>query len=96
MDDITNYTINIKEKDLTIEKIGGKALNLSKLSSAGYNIPPAFIVSADAYDHFIKELKKEISTILNSINFNNENSISKGCSLIRNLIRSGKYLKIFF
>jgi len=90
MDDITNYTINIKEKDLTIEKIGGKALNLSKLSSAGYNIPPAFIVSADAYDHFIKELKKEISTILNSINFNNENSISKGCSLIRNLIRSGK------
>lgn len=43
MDDITHYIINIKEKDLTIDKIGGKALNLSKLSSAGYNIPPAFI-----------------------------------------------------
>ena len=29
MDDITNYTLNINEEGLTIEKIGGKALNLS-------------------------------------------------------------------
>ena len=90
MGDITNYTMDIKEEGLLIEKIGGKALNLSKLLSVGYNIPPAFIVSADAYDHFIKkELETEISTILDNIDYNHENSISKGCSLIRSIIKSG-------
>lgn len=91
MDDITTYTMNIKEEGLKVEKIGGKALNLSKLSSVGYNVPPAFIVSADAYDEFInKELETEISAILDSIDFNKENSISKGCSQIRNIIKTGE------
>ena len=64
MADIKKYVIDLKEKDLPIEKIGGKALNLVKMSSAGFNIPPAFIVSVDAYDHFIKtELESEYETI---------------------------------
>ena len=83
------YVLNIKEKDLTIEEIGGKALNLVKMSSAGFNVPPAVVVTVDAYDFFIKkELKGKISTILDSIDFNNEDSISKGCSLIRDIIKS--------
>ena len=82
MADIKKYVIDLKEKDLPIEKIGGKALNLVKMSSAGFNIPPAFIVSVDAYDFFIKkELEGKISKILDSIDFNNEDSISKGCSI---------------
>ncbi len=83
------YVLDIKEKDLTIEEIGGKALNLVKMSSAGFNVPPAVVVTVDAYDFFIKkELKGKISTILDSIDFNNEDSISKGCSLIRDIIKS--------
>jgi len=36
MVDVNNYLIDLKEKDLSIEKIGGKALNLFKLGeSAG-------------------------------------------------------------
>jgi rifampicin phosphotransferase len=89
MVDINKYVIDLKEKDLLIDKIGGKALNLGKMSSAGFNIPPAFIVSVDAYDFFIKkELKGKISKILDYIDFNNEDSISKGCSLIRSIIKS--------
>ncbi|HII83925.1 MAG TPA: phosphoenolpyruvate protein kinase, partial [Methanobacterium subterraneum] len=83
------YVIDLKEKDLSIEKIGGKARNLSKMSFAGFNIPPAFIVSVDAYDSFIKkELEGEISEILDSIDFDMEDSISQGCSSIRNIIKS--------
>jgi pyruvate,water dikinase len=83
------YVLDLKEKDLTIEEIGGKALNLVKMSSAGFNVPPAVVVTVDAYDLFIKkELKGKISTILDSIDFNNEDSISKGCSLIRDIIKS--------
>ena len=89
MANIKKYVIDLKEKDLPIEKIGGKALNLVKMSSAGFNIPPAFIVSVDAYDFFIKnELEGKISKIIDSVDFNNEDSISKGCSIIRSIIKS--------
>ena len=89
MTDINKYVLNLEEKDLVIEKSGGKALNLSKLSSAGFNIPPGFVVSVDAYDFFIKkELESKISNILDSIDFSDENSLKKGCSAIRNIIKS--------
>jgi len=84
----TEYVIDLKEQDLQIEKIGGKAFNLAKMSHAGFNIPPAFIVSVDAYDLFIKqELEAKISKILDKIDFKDENSISKGCSQIRGIIK---------
>lgn len=84
-----SYVIDLKEKGLNIEKIGGKALNLAKMSSAGFNVPPAVIVSVHAYDFFIKnELEDKISKILDSIDFNNEDSISHGCSSIRSMIKS--------
>ncbi len=89
MRDKTNFTMLLNEDDLPKEKVGGKALNLSKLSSIGYNIPMAFIVSVEAYDYFIKEeLESEIVSILNSINYNDENSIFIGSKLIKNLIKS--------
>lgn len=89
MADIDKFVIDLKEKDLSIEKIGGKALNLIKMSSAGFNIPPAFVVSVDAYDFFIKkELEDKISKILDSIDFKNENSIAYGCSSIQSMIKS--------
>ena len=87
--EINKFVIDLKEEEIPIEKIGGKALNLAKMSHAGFNIPPAFTVSVDAYDFFIKkELEDKISKLLNSIDFNNENSISEGSSLIRNIIKS--------
>ena len=86
-----NYVIDLKEKSLKIEKIGGKALNLGKMSFAGFNIPPAFIVSVDAYDFFIKKgLEGKISKILDSIDFKSEDSVGKGCSQIRSIIKSEK------
>lgn len=89
MVDKDKYVIDLKEKDLSIEKIGGKALNLAKMSAAGFNIPPAFTVSVDAYDFFIKkELEGKISEILKFIDFTSENSISEGCSAIRSKIKS--------
>ncbi len=89
MVDGRKYTIDFNEKDTSLEKIGGKANNLSKMVSAGFNIPPAFIVSVDAYDFFIKkELKNKISKILNFIDFDDDKSLSSGCSSIRSIITS--------
>ena len=89
MTDKSNYTLHLNDEGMPIEKIGGKALNLSKLSSVGYNIPMAFIISVEAYDYFIKEgLESDIASILNSIDYNKENSIYIGSKLIKNLIKS--------
>lgn len=86
-----NYVMELKARDIPLEKIGGKALNLSKMSKAGFNIPPAFVVGVDAYDFFIKQkLEAEISKILASIDFNNDKSLSEGCASIRNLIKTEK------
>ncbi|AIS31866.1 PEP/pyruvate-binding domain-containing protein [Methanobacterium formicicum] len=85
-----NYVVDLQEEDRAIEKIGGKALNLCKMSSTGFKVPYAFVVSVDAYDYFIKkELESEISQILNSIDFNSEKSIARGCSSIKDIITSG-------
>lgn len=89
MADKNRYVVDLKEKDLSIEKIGGKALNLGRMAFSGFKIPPAIIVSVDAYDSFIKtELKGEISKIIDSIDFEKEDSISQGCSSIRHIIKS--------
>lgn len=85
-----NYVVDLQEEEMAIEKIGGKALNLCKMSTAGFKVPPAFVVSVDAYDYFIKkELESEISQILDSIDFNNEESIAEGCSSIKKIITKG-------
>ncbi|MCE5214280.1 MAG: phosphoenolpyruvate protein kinase [Methanobacterium sp.] len=89
MADTVHYVIDLDVKNIPPERIGGKALNLAKMSSAGFNIPPAFVVSVDAYDYFIKkELEEKISEILDSINFKMDDSIWEGCSRIRNIIKS--------
>lgn len=85
------YVIELDHQDLPLEKAGGKALNLAKLTQAGFNIPPAFIISVEAYDSFIKgEMEDKISHILHSVDFNREDSISQGCSSIKDLIKGEK------
>jgi rifampicin phosphotransferase len=89
MVEIYKYVTELHECDLPLEIIGGKAINLCKMSSAGFNIPPAFIVMVNAYNFFINdELEYKISKILDSIDFNIKNSVSDGCSEIQNLIKS--------
>jgi rifampicin phosphotransferase len=89
MVDTNKYVLDLTEFDLSIEKIGGKALNLGKMAFSGFNIPPSFIITVDAYDLFIKkELVGKLSKILDSIDFNHEYSISEGCSKIRSIIKS--------
>lgn len=88
---INNLIINLNEKDHNPDKIGGKAFNLAKMSSAGFKVPPAFIISVDAYDFLVnKVLRSKISTIFDRIDFNQEESIIEGCSKIRNTIKSGE------
>ncbi|MDI6644142.1 MAG: PEP/pyruvate-binding domain-containing protein [Methanobacteriaceae archaeon] len=83
-----SYVKELQAEDLQLEDIGGKALNLCKISHAGFNVPPAFIVSADAYAEFIINFQDKISKILDSTDFNQEGSVLKGCKEIKSLLKS--------
>jgi pyruvate,water dikinase len=39
--------------EASLEKVGGKALNLVRLTRAGFAVPPGFIISTDAYREFV-------------------------------------------
>ena len=60
------HRINKKETEL----VGGKALNLGILIKNGFNIPPGFVITTEAYRSFIEEnnLSSYISKILEENN----------------------------
>lgn len=58
--------------DYNIYLVGGKGANLGRLFNAGYNVPPAFVVTTAAFEKFYKkeinqELGKEISLALDKL-----------------------------
>ncbi|GAB4315619.1 MAG: PEP/pyruvate-binding domain-containing protein [Methanobacteriaceae archaeon] len=75
-------------KDLHRDLIGGKALNLCRLSQAGFRVPPAFIVTASAYSDFITNFEEKILELLDSIDYRQEESVFKGCEQIKSLLKS--------
>ncbi len=54
---IIKHFSDIKENDLTL--VGGKALNLGKLTQAGFNVPPGFCVTTDAFNFSVKGLSDQ-------------------------------------
>ena len=50
---------DIEENNLTL--VGGKALNLGKLTKAGFNVPPGFCVTTDAFNFSVKGLSDQNS-----------------------------------
>ena len=87
-------------KDLSINDIktvGGKNASLGEmfnnLSSKGIKVPNAFVLTTNAFQHFINfnNLKDEIETLLNSINTDNLVELRRKGLLIRTKISNGKF-----
>jgi rifampicin phosphotransferase len=47
------YILTLTAPDATLDRVGGKAANLSRLARAGFAVPPGFIVTTDAYRRFV-------------------------------------------
>lgn len=47
------YTMSLHSAQATLERAGGKGLNLARLVDAGLPVPPGFIVTTDAYRAFV-------------------------------------------
>ena len=68
--------------------VGGKGANLGEMTNADFPIPYGFIVTSNAYFHFIKEsnLLDKIKQTLTIINYDNPSEIEQASEHTRDLI----------
>ena len=82
-----------------IETVGGKNASLGEmiqhLSPLGINIPNGFVVTVAAYREFLQynNLESTISHIINSINYDNIESLRRGGQQVRLLLQNGRFPK---
>ncbi len=80
----------LTDPEISIETVGGKAINLAQMTKDGFRVPPAFAITVDAYDSFITDtgLRERIGAELSKIDFDDERSLSAGTERIRSMISS--------
>ncbi len=69
---------------------GGKGANLGEMYNLKIPVPPGFVVTAQAYEYFIKKagLNEKIKTLLQSIEYENTEQLNKVTTEIRTLIEA--------
>ncbi|MCK9567997.1 phosphoenolpyruvate synthase [Candidatus Pacearchaeota archaeon] len=74
---------------------GGKGANLAEIYNIKVNVPPGFVVTAQAYDYFIEKagIKKQIDEILSRIDYENTDELNESTKQIRELIVNSKLPK---
>ncbi len=67
---------------------GGKGANLAEMYNAGLPVPPAFCITAQAFDVYLKTagIKQKISAIIESTNIDNTDELEKNAKQVRELI----------
>lgn len=78
--------------NITIKDVGGKGFNLVKLINAGFPVPEAFFITANAYEKFVEEneLKEDILGIIEKINFDDVKSLQSVSEEIKKIIEGAK------
>jgi pyruvate,water dikinase len=76
----------------SIPQVGGKGANLGEMLAAKLPVPQAFIVTVDAFEHFVTTvgIKDEIMRILGDVKVDNEKSLSGASKSVREVVRSAK------
>jgi len=76
----------LSSKDIKL--VGGKGANLGEMFNLGFPVPQAFVITTDAFFHFIKEtkIKDQIRVILNKIDVDKTDDLTKNAKEIRDLI----------
>ncbi len=71
---------------------GGKGANLAEIYNLGIPVPPGFVVTAQAYDYFIKKsgIDEKIKELLRKIDYENTKQLNEVTEDIRNLIVNSK------
>jgi rifampicin phosphotransferase len=65
--------------------VGGKGANLGVLTAAGFQVPPGFVVGADAYVRFLERsgLREEVEKLLGGIDYKDPEDLERRTADIR-------------
>ena len=65
---MTTFVLSFDSPDATLDQVGGKGANLSRMSRAGFPVPPGFFITTDAYRAFVQNnhLQKQIVGLANN------------------------------
>ena len=74
-----------------VATVGGKAANLGELISAGFPVPPGFVLPIDAYERFYasNELAARVASELRRLNVDDPISLEERAAALRQLILDG-------
>jgi len=83
--------IPLETSDVSIDKVGGKGVNLAKLSLAGYPVPSGFIISTSCYRDYVNhnELAPKITAELRNLDFYSPEALEAASSMIRTDFEDG-------
>ena len=72
------------------QETGGKAANLGEMAQNGFNVPPAFCVTASALDYVIEKnaVGPKIAEIVSQLDYEDYNDIEERTAEIRRIIES--------
>ena len=79
----------------SVGEAGGKGASLGEMTQAGMQVPPGFVVLANAFDRFLMEteLDAEIEAVLKKTNHKDTNSVDKASAEIRDMMSKTKMPK---
>ena len=80
----------ISAKDTSF--VGGKGANLGEMYNSKFPVPPGFVVTAEAYEYFLREtgLKQEIYDILENLDVNETKNLDEASVKIKEMIEKAK------
>lgn len=80
---------NLGVNDIPIA--GGKAANLGELTSAGFNVPPGFVLTTESYDYYLKhnKLADVLSDALAGLDVSSDASLQEVSGKIRKAFELG-------
>jgi pyruvate,water dikinase len=84
-----NLVVWLKDVDKEdAHHVGEKAANLGEMIQAGFPVPGGFAITASAYSQFLhlNKLETKIGHLLNTINYNDPNSLDQVSKHIKNII----------
>ncbi len=84
---------NLGVNDIPIA--GGKAANLGELTSAGFEVPPGFVLTTESYDYYLKQnnLKDIIAEALSGLDVSSDAALQEASGKIRKAFEEGEMPK---
>jgi len=78
--------------EATLDTAGGKGANLVRLTRAGFDVPPGFIISTEAYRTFVRtnNLQTAIRSALENLSAEDSSALEKASARIRAAFSAGK------